>query len=461
MDVRFSCHCYESPCSLGLYRRLSERLQHAPVQPNANIRAQIAGGHMPSDMSTLGGELPTFPAKMTKPDLFTENDVLRERTERGRRLGRSARARAEPMSRPMSASAWCRAAVARDIYGVVLTAAGGVDAKATAARRAAIRAERLSWKADRTLEDAPAQRRQGYGRSRLRRSRVDPEASAATPISAAIAAPASRRPARTGSIMRCRPTRRRPISVRASRSMPSWRPSVTPVPGCGRLHASRSSSRASRRCSTANSRSERRLRCPKPISFRCRRRWERDLDCGWVEFKSGKDDIRGYFAKPKGRRNLPGIVMMHENLGVIEHRQDVTRRLPRPAMRSLTVDLYSRIGGQSPRDFTTPEERRIKAFRAMPDEQVIPDLEAGCRLSRSACRRSIARASAPSAIARAAGCCTAGCWATAPTSNAPWSITAPRLSVPRRDRDGKPLERIRQADKLPCPIQIHQGEAIA
>ena len=105
-------------------------------------------------------------------------------------------------------------------------------------------------------------------------------------------------------------------------------------------------------------------------------KWEKDVECGWVEYSSGNDDIRGYFAKPKGGANLPGIVMVPENLGIIEHRQDVTRRLAKAGYACLTYDPYSRIGGQSPRDFTTPEERRRKASLATPDEQVMPDLEA-------------------------------------------------------------------------------------
>ena len=190
-------------------------------------------------------------------------------------------------------------------------------------------------------------------------------------------------------------------------------------------------------------------------------KWERDLDCGWVEFKSGKDDIRGYFAKPKGKRDLPGIVMIHENLGVIEHRQDVTRRLAKAGYAVLTVDLYSRIGGQSPRDFTTPEERRIKAFRAMPDEQVIPDLEAGCRYLEAL----------PEIDPRAHryGRLLFGRRAALRLGTGQEHQRQMRRGLLRhhgpasRDAvtsDGKkPLERIRQADKLPCPIQIHQGEA--
>lgn len=187
-------------------------------------------------------------------------------------------------------------------------------------------------------------------------------------------------------------------------------------------------------------------------------RWERDLDCGWVEFKSGKDDIRGYFAKPKGRRDLPGIVMVHENLGVIEHRQDVTRRLAKAGYATLTVDLYSRIGGQSPRDFKTPEERRIKAFLAMPDEQVIPDLEAGCRYLELLPEVDGSRLGA-------IGYCSGGGllygWVLGNSTNIKCAVVFYGSTGLRGESrpDGKDLDRIPSAPKLQCPIEIHQGEA--
>lgn len=186
-------------------------------------------------------------------------------------------------------------------------------------------------------------------------------------------------------------------------------------------------------------------------------KWERDLDCGWVEFNSGRDDIRGYLAKPKAKRNLPGIIMIHENLGVIEHRQDVTRRLAKLGYAVLTVDLYSRIGGQSPRDFTTPEERRVKAFRAMPDEQVIPDLEAGSRYLESLAEVDATRIGT-------VGYCSGGGllygWVLGNSTNVRCAVVYyGTVSMPPEARpDGKPLQRITQANGLQCPIQIHQGE---
>lgn len=65
-------------------------------------------------------------------------------------------------------------------------------------------------------------------------------------------------------------------------------------------------------------------------------KWEKDLDCGWVVFKSGEDDIRGYFAKPKGRSGLPGLVMAPENfLGSSSTGRTSLAGSPRPVTLSL------------------------------------------------------------------------------------------------------------------------------
>jgi N-methylhydantoinase B len=160
MDVRFSCHCYESPCSLGLYGGYPSACNTRRFSRNSNIRAQIAGGHMPRDMATLGGELPRFPAKMTKPDLFTVNDVFENGPSAGAGWG-------DPMEREAAEVAndvrfgMVSVPVARDIYGVVLTSTGAVDKPATEERRNAMRAERLAWKAERTLANAPAKDAKG------------------------------------------------------------------------------------------------------------------------------------------------------------------------------------------------------------------------------------------------------------------------------------------------------------
>lgn len=187
-------------------------------------------------------------------------------------------------------------------------------------------------------------------------------------------------------------------------------------------------------------------------------RWEKDVECGWVVFKSGKDAIRGYFAKPRGGSNLPALVMSPENLGVIEHRQDVTRRLAKAGYAAMTVDPYSRIGGVSPRDFKSHEERRIKATLATPDELMVPDLQAAADWL----------AALPEVDADrigAIGYCSGGgvlySWVCGRSRNLKAAVVyygAPRVQAEAR-ADGKALDRAADGHRLQCPIMIHHGEA--
>jgi carboxymethylenebutenolidase len=187
-------------------------------------------------------------------------------------------------------------------------------------------------------------------------------------------------------------------------------------------------------------------------------RWERDLDCGWIEYKSGADDIRGYLAKPKRSGRLPGLVMLHENLGVIEHRQDVTRRLAKAGFVAITVDLYSRIGGISPRDFKTPQERRIKASLANPDEQGVRDAEATCRYLESMDEVDRDRIGA---VGYCSGGGTLYSWLCGHSTNIKAAVCfyGTVVTDAQSRADGKPLDRAEKAHLLQCPIQIHHGDA--
>ncbi|HEV2575014.1 MAG TPA: dienelactone hydrolase family protein [Beijerinckiaceae bacterium] len=187
-------------------------------------------------------------------------------------------------------------------------------------------------------------------------------------------------------------------------------------------------------------------------------RWDRKVDCGWVEFKSGNDDIRGFFAKPKGdAKGLPAIVMVHENLGVIEHRQDVTKRLADLGYVTLTVDLFSRVGGRPPQDFVDVEDRRRKAFVAARDEQAVPDLEAGCDYLASLGCVDMKRVGA-------LGYCMGGGtmldWICGQTDRVKAAVAFyPTAIVPPQWRlDNQARSRIAVAPNLSCPLDVHFGE---
>ena len=185
--------------------------------------------------------------------------------------------------------------------------------------------------------------------------------------------------------------------------------------------------------------------------------WDRTIDCGWVELTSGGEPIRGYLARPKNASGpRPGLVLLHENIGVIEHRQDYTRRLAHEGFVALTVDLFSRIGGQPPRGAATPDERRAQAFLASADEQTIPDSEAA--VDHLLCLEGVDRARI-GAIGHCSGGGTLLAWLCGQATRVKAAIAAyPGITVPGPWRpDGKELSRLGAISRLSCPLQIHFG----
>src|SRR5262245_5421878 len=73
-----------------------------------------------------------------------------------------------------------------------------------------------------------------------------------------------------------------------------------------------------------------------------------------IELKSGSDTIRGYLARPSQATRNPGIVVIHEAFGLVEHIRDLARRFANIGYNALAPDLYARAGGPSnPDDINT------------------------------------------------------------------------------------------------------------
>jgi carboxymethylenebutenolidase len=66
-----------------------------------------------------------------------------------------------------------------------------------------------------------------------------------------------------------------------------------------------------------------------------------------VEFPDDGSMIKGYLARPNESGSFPIILVCHENRGLTEHIQDVTRRLAKAGYAALAVDLLSRLGGSA------------------------------------------------------------------------------------------------------------------
>lgn len=55
--------------------------------------------------------------------------------------------------------------------------------------------------------------------------------------------------------------------------------------------------------------------------------------------------VRGYLARPRGRKKRGAVVVIHENRGLTPHIKDVTRRVAQAGYLALGVDALSVVGG--------------------------------------------------------------------------------------------------------------------
>ena len=98
------------------------------------------------------------------------------------------------------------------------------------------------------------------------------------------------------------------------------------------------------------------------------------LDAGWVTVPTGGFEMRAYQAFPKGKRNAPVILIVHEIFGVHEWVQDIVRRYAKAGYHAIAPDLFQRKGDASKvADF----QKLIETIVApTPDAQVLSDLDA-------------------------------------------------------------------------------------
>jgi carboxymethylenebutenolidase len=99
-----------------------------------------------------------------------------------------------------------------------------------------------------------------------------------------------------------------------------------------------------------------------------------------VEFKSGGDTITGYLAQPAAAGRHPGIVVIHEAFGLVEHIRDIARRFANIGYDAIAPDLYARKGPPSdPNNFDTV----LPVMFGKPDAEAVQDLEAAAAYLRT------------------------------------------------------------------------------
>jgi carboxymethylenebutenolidase len=99
-----------------------------------------------------------------------------------------------------------------------------------------------------------------------------------------------------------------------------------------------------------------------------------------IELNSGSDTITGYLARPSQSGSHPGIVVIHEAFGLVEHIRDIARRFANIGYNALAPDLYARAGGPSnPNDMATV----MPVMFGKSDAEAVQDLEAAAAYLRA------------------------------------------------------------------------------
>jgi carboxymethylenebutenolidase len=91
-----------------------------------------------------------------------------------------------------------------------------------------------------------------------------------------------------------------------------------------------------------------------------------------VRFPGPAGELIGYIARPTANGRYGGILIIHENQGMIDHFKDVARRYAKEGFAALAIDLLSRQGG-TPADMAAV----MAAYRNLTGDQMVADMTAG------------------------------------------------------------------------------------
>src|SRR5215469_1737246 len=89
-----------------------------------------------------------------------------------------------------------------------------------------------------------------------------------------------------------------------------------------------------------------------------------------ITFASDGFQMKGYLAHPKAAGSYPGVLILHEAFGLVEHERDVARRFANAGFIALAPDVYSRIG--APKSPPEMAEVMSKMF-GLKDSQLVRD----------------------------------------------------------------------------------------
>lgn len=91
------------------------------------------------------------------------------------------------------------------------------------------------------------------------------------------------------------------------------------------------------------------------------------------------DVIGGYVARPLGPGPHPGVIVIHEAFGLVEHTRELVRKFAAQGYIAITADLYYREGPGDPEQILAA----VRQKGGIPDSQAIGDFEGAVNRLRS------------------------------------------------------------------------------
>ena len=96
------------------------------------------------------------------------------------------------------------------------------------------------------------------------------------------------------------------------------------------------------------------------------------LQSGMMQYPSQDGtQINAYMSRPAAPGRYPGVIVIMEAFGMVEHIEDVARRFAEEGYMALAPDMYTREGSPDPNNM----EQVMQTMFSVPDSQAIADLE--------------------------------------------------------------------------------------
>lgn len=161
---------------------------------------------------------------------------------------------------------------------------------------------------------------------------------------------------------------------------------------------------------------------------------DEDLVTEFIKYPAETGDMKAFMAHPKKGKKFPGVIVIHENRGLVPHIQDVTRRMAREGFLALAPDALSPVGG-TPADVSNVGE----LFKKLVPEQTTKNFVAAVKYLKTnpLCTGKVG--------------CTGFCWGGAMTNQV--AVNSPDLDAAVPYYGMQPPEQ--DVEKIKAPIMAH------